>query len=660
MANLQTTSNTLHNSTNMIRDDSLWDRLMEPENCDPISKAVRNGLQDIPGLITQLDGYLIIPANRKLCRELQPLFDSNDLLRDAQIATVKNFAAEQDTLISETEKQLDILEPLLLRLKLEVKETLRYRARLIENLNELSDLRRKCSGVLSPIRQLPPEIIREIFNYLAPTLKNNHRLEARSQYMELLNPPPPRTEIPWFLGQICSRWRKIALGMRPLWSLTDMTQPTSSHHREECRPLRPDEDEMENVSHSQLEEYATALRDCMQPRLEWVEECLERVRDGAMVVRVAYYDDDHTVPLYKLIQRYSHRWAHLELADIPEWHLANFFRSFADSEWRLRSLALDFSRLLTTHRLDSLTCPPSLTRLRLDEVELTRNSVRAIPWEQLVHYSEANCLWPDSQDRCAHYARLVSVTHLCLKFAQEPLQPRPMRLPVLRHVWLSCQGTQALLLAYLDTPVLETLVYIHRNSANPVPSYLALPSSLSHLKILRLEIYDLIHPVDKTAILRGSPLLTEFFLFQRGHRLCDLETLLTTVEDGNRQPLGANLEVIRFGWDPEKSSGFDRHGICHEVARLIRARAECGTVSRIREFTLYDQNIHALEDHQDACFRWHHTEKAHKHNVEDFDESASLGWGRDCKIFARSPKEASNDIEEGHFCSTLAASCLGI
>ncbi|KAF9463462.1 hypothetical protein BDZ94DRAFT_1122391, partial [Collybia nuda] len=59
-----------------------------------------------------------------------------------------------------------------------------------------------CSSLLSPFRRLPTEILGEIFLYCLPEAR--YRTASRNQ-------------APLLLGQICSRWRGIALGMSKLW-----------------------------------------------------------------------------------------------------------------------------------------------------------------------------------------------------------------------------------------------------------------------------------------------------------------------------------------------------------------------------------------------------------------------------------------------------------
>ncbi|KAJ7601964.1 hypothetical protein DFH06DRAFT_377997 [Mycena polygramma] len=60
---------------------------------------------------------------------------------------------------------------------------------------------RSCAAAISPLRQLPTEILCRIFPMTLKPLA----------YMQLPQPP-------WYLGQISRRWREIAIGMPLLWS----------------------------------------------------------------------------------------------------------------------------------------------------------------------------------------------------------------------------------------------------------------------------------------------------------------------------------------------------------------------------------------------------------------------------------------------------------
>ncbi|KAJ7468674.1 hypothetical protein FB451DRAFT_962664, partial [Mycena latifolia] len=63
------------------------------------------------------------------------------------------------------------------------------------------------NSILAPIRQLPPEIIGEIFLYFTPSLHSDYQLTSSTQ----------RVELPWKLGHICRLWRTIACSLGQLW-----------------------------------------------------------------------------------------------------------------------------------------------------------------------------------------------------------------------------------------------------------------------------------------------------------------------------------------------------------------------------------------------------------------------------------------------------------
>ncbi|KAJ6542658.1 hypothetical protein B0H19DRAFT_897948, partial [Mycena capillaripes] len=69
------------------------------------------------------------------------------------------------------------------------------------------------SSILSPIRQLPPEIVGEIFLYFTPSMQ----YEYYDPNLELQKPQPMK--LPWKLGHICRLWRMISFSLPQLWSV---------------------------------------------------------------------------------------------------------------------------------------------------------------------------------------------------------------------------------------------------------------------------------------------------------------------------------------------------------------------------------------------------------------------------------------------------------
>ncbi|KAJ6476243.1 hypothetical protein C8R45DRAFT_1216943, partial [Mycena sanguinolenta] len=74
------------------------------------------------------------------------------------------------------------------------------------------------TNILAPIRQLPSEIIGEIFLYFTPVMHPYTDLRL-----------PRRVGLPWKLAHICRRWRSISLSLSQLWAVLDLASPWYHH-----------------------------------------------------------------------------------------------------------------------------------------------------------------------------------------------------------------------------------------------------------------------------------------------------------------------------------------------------------------------------------------------------------------------------------------------
>ncbi|KAJ7041337.1 hypothetical protein C8F04DRAFT_1253036 [Mycena alexandri] len=69
-------------------------------------------------------------------------------------------------------------------------------------------------GIMSPIRRVPPELVREIFLFLTPSLDVEYSPHDPSSILKV--------PTPWDLGHICRSWREITLSLGLLWSVFDI------------------------------------------------------------------------------------------------------------------------------------------------------------------------------------------------------------------------------------------------------------------------------------------------------------------------------------------------------------------------------------------------------------------------------------------------------
>ncbi|KAJ7260934.1 hypothetical protein B0H12DRAFT_364483 [Mycena haematopus] len=134
---------------------------------------------------------------------LMLLLRSNDAPTPCQKSFVERLLRDKETELSALGDEISRLESTL--------RTLRKKH------SDLAVEMHEYSGILSPIRRVPPEIIGEIFLYFAPSIihPNNFRRESRHTH-------PTQVWLPWKLGHICHRWRTISLSLSQLWAVLDL------------------------------------------------------------------------------------------------------------------------------------------------------------------------------------------------------------------------------------------------------------------------------------------------------------------------------------------------------------------------------------------------------------------------------------------------------
>ncbi|KAJ7780076.1 hypothetical protein DFH07DRAFT_713672, partial [Mycena maculata] len=105
-----------------------------------------------------------------------------------------------ESVVSKTAVRLAFLDAEMARLRDRLNQ-------LDEERTELSDYHARNTGILSPLRRVPPEVLDEIFSWSLPSVT-----EALDRGFNTNNSP-------WVLSHISSRWRAIALSIPSLWSL---------------------------------------------------------------------------------------------------------------------------------------------------------------------------------------------------------------------------------------------------------------------------------------------------------------------------------------------------------------------------------------------------------------------------------------------------------
>ncbi|KAJ6580867.1 hypothetical protein B0H19DRAFT_486595 [Mycena capillaripes] len=110
------------------------------------------------------------------------LLNSNEAPDDSELPFIRS-------VISKTDAQLERLKP------------------VVEAYTSLSNYRAINSTILSPLRRMPAELLREIFAWTLPSLRDDWsrgRFEIQAS--------------PWVLTHVSSRWRAVSLSTPSLWS----------------------------------------------------------------------------------------------------------------------------------------------------------------------------------------------------------------------------------------------------------------------------------------------------------------------------------------------------------------------------------------------------------------------------------------------------------
>ncbi|KAJ7766666.1 hypothetical protein B0H16DRAFT_369866 [Mycena metata] len=528
--------------------------------------ALESAIRDL-----KAERMAIIDKEHTLRAEMR--LSSNDILEASQVSV---HLANQDFPTLKAERSR--VDAALLAAKGE-------RMAIVDEEHDLRAELRLCTGILSLIRRIPPEILAEIFIYFAPVLDVDHFDARRDPFAEdpLSTGLCMTAEIPWHLGQICRSWRTVALSLRSLWSTFDI------------RPPPPDFSADTHIFHSYLlartpDDFRTGqkLPLSTERTLASVANCLERSGQVSVAARIVYQDHLHSGPLFDFFAECSNRLDHLVLVGFPD--LFMFYSSCAKYT-QLRRLAIISTDFPNSFTFTSLPPPPLLTELTVTYMYFVDSTDPfSVPWRQLIKYHEAHCFWNDV--RWASYRQLVNVTDLSLEFLSRPLNNEPhdpILLPKLRHARLALCGDQNIV-HFFAMPILETLTYIHDDHEFPLTDMsitIRLPDLSSHLRILRILLTghpDFTRSLKFSDILVASPELVELSISIPNLVVDDLVASLLPSED--KLALGSKLEMVRL-----TNCVFN---YSDDVLEMLQFRfgSPGETVARMRSFSLTNPRPH--------------------------------------------------------------------
>ncbi|KAJ7682845.1 hypothetical protein B0H17DRAFT_1075092 [Mycena rosella] len=404
------------------------------------------------------------------------------------------------------------------------------------------------SGILSPLRRLPPELVEEIFLYFVPAMHFDALGNTR------------RVVLPWTLAHVCRAWRTVALSLRPLWCWLDLSSPRDCPPK--CSPPRrvlgdaEEDDEEEELTKLPLDDNLENEEGHeIETALDFIETCLQRSGEHPLSIQLPTHSHS-ALPLLDALSKDCERWKEIVLLT-PLRPMLDWSR-LSRLQGRLQHLRkIVFARSLPPNF--QFSCAPNLTELTLVRIQLPLGSDLPIPWSQLTEYCEIRCIWHRSQQRWQAYRQLQNVRVFRLVMDSPYYEAfRFCTLPRLRVVSII---SDRYVIRLFDAPALEAASIHGRITVNRPSDYFLGVSP--RLKNLRLNI-PLTDPLD---VLELFPDLTEL-AFDGCEVVSD--TLLTSLTRHYRAPLVPKLEVLRI------SNAACRHLDCKllTLERILRARFE--------------------------------------------------------------------------------------
>ncbi|KAF8194558.1 hypothetical protein BJ912DRAFT_176274 [Pholiota molesta] len=207
--------------------------------------------------------------------QFDPLVNTNYIPTDEEVLQIQAFLAKPL-------RKLGVLEDGISAAELHVHNLRREREDLLQQIDKYRTL-------ISPVRRLPPDVLREIFIACLPDDRN---------------PTMSCDEAPVVLTRVCASWRNIAMNTPRLWAALHITVPRSGP--------------VSNVSYDSITGERITMTEVMDTRLAAVREWIKR--SGSLPLSFSLHEhevyppSDYAGVFLRCISEYRTRWKSLSLA----------------------------------------------------------------------------------------------------------------------------------------------------------------------------------------------------------------------------------------------------------------------------------------------------------------------------------------------------------
>ncbi|KAF8172441.1 hypothetical protein BJ912DRAFT_932397 [Pholiota molesta] len=205
--------------------------------------------------------------------QFESLINTNYIPTDEEVLRIQAFLAEPL-------RKLGVLEDGISAAELHVRNLRREREELLQRIDKYRTL-------ISPVRRLPPDVLREIYIACLPDDRN---------------PTMSSDEAPVVLTRVCASWRSIAMNTPRLWAALHIPVPGPES----------------NVSYDSTTGERITVTEVMDTRLAAVREWIKR--SGSLPLSFSLHEhevyppSDYAGVFLRCISEYRTRWKSLSLA----------------------------------------------------------------------------------------------------------------------------------------------------------------------------------------------------------------------------------------------------------------------------------------------------------------------------------------------------------
>lgn len=373
------------------------------------------------------------------------------------------------------------------------------------------------SIILSPIRQIPPDILHEIFSYCLPTNRN---------------PVMSTSEAPLILTQICRSWRSVALSSPRIWARIHIPICYDSDLNSEV--LDEEESQVQN----------RLCYETMQRRCEHIQNWLSRSATFPISISIKYitygwnphenqteWEDKIVKKLFQTVSTFASRWKDIEIQLPSDLYLhleALISVASIPSLRHLKLSARNRGRSGSDEPFNfALIRSPGLQSIAINGWELSGQLPSPFIWDKLTHFCSDEFFGVESALHLLKQCPNLGYLQLRLVERENDSQetsPSSVYLPFLRILRIldtENPASSAILFDSLDTPRLQWLDY------QKPPHYRYLPGDVGEFSKPLIRFLD-----------RSTNALTKVTLDARIVPPSDLVALLRTLKHLKHLVLG--------------------------------------------------------------------------------------------------------------------------